>query len=92
MTTVAGRRQSNNARWRKARGVKKYADTWRDSELQIATGDAVTEERIVVASKPITGARWEDRQPKRGAPQSPPKSGLTHTCTSASLVSKKQDG
>ena len=68
-TTLAGAKREAS---------KPYADTWRDSELQIATGDAVTEERIVVASKPITGARWEDHQPKRGAPQSPPKSGPTH--------------
>ena len=61
-TTLAGAKREAS---------KEYADTWRDSELQIATGDAVTEERIVVASKPITGARWEDHQPKRGAPTKP---------------------
>ena len=82
-TTLAGAKREAS---------KAYADTWRDSEHRLLAGDAVTEERIVVASKPITGARWEDHQPKRGAPQSPPTSGLTHTCTSASLVSKSRMG
>jgi L-alanine-DL-glutamate epimerase-like enolase superfamily enzyme len=46
----------------KAEARREYGGGFRAAELQIATGDGVTEQRRVIATRRnVPGARWQDR-------------------------------